>query len=174
MSMLRSLTGIVLALISFSALAADGEFYTQHNLWVFKGNHSTVNYAVDALVPVNSKVKIGKENDKKMELTLVDSGVKFTVVLAKKYTTKTMADIKARMLGDKPVELKKFGKTAQEAIKLGEVRPGMTRAEVLVARGYPPEQSTLTLDSDQWKYNQSKWNTILVQFNNGKVASIKD
>ncbi len=161
-------------LLSFSAQAADGEFYTQHNLWIFKGSSSTINYAVDALVPVNSKVKINKENDKKMGLTLVDSGVKFTVVLAKKYTSKTMADIKARMLGDKQVELKKFSKTAQDAIKLGEVRNGMNRAEVLVSRGYPPEQSTISLDSDLWKYNQTKWNTIIVQFDNGKVVSIKD
>lgn len=87
---------------------------------------------------------------------------------------KNMADSKARMLGDKPVDLTKFSTAAREAIKLGEVKPGMTRAEVLVARGYPPEQSTISLDSDAWKYQQSKWNAVIVHFDGNKVIDIKD
>jgi len=174
MKTVRLFVTLMSMLLGLSAFAADAEYYTQHNFWIYKGSHSTVNYAVDALVPVNTKVKIGKESDSKLELTLSESGTKFTVVLAKKYTQKSMTEIKARMLGDKSVDLTKFSKIAQSAIKLGEIKPGMTRAEVLVARGYPPEQSTMSLHSDQWKYNQTKWNTILVQYENGKVASIKD
>ena len=37
----------------------------------------------------------------------------------------------------------------------------MTKAEVLIARGYPPGVGTLNTDSDSWKFWQTKWNTVL-------------
>jgi hypothetical protein len=173
MTRLRIALGTLLVLLSFGAFATNSEYYTQQNMWIFKGTTSTANYAVDALVPVNSKVEVLRENKKKMELMLSDTKTKFAVVLAKK-SQKSMAEIKARMLGDKPVDLAKFSAASQMSIKSGQVKPGMTRAEVLVARGYPPEQSTISLDSDAWRYQQSKWNAIVVEFDGGNVSSIKD
>ena len=174
MTVLRSLACTVLVLLGCNAMAGDNEYYTQRNLWVYRGTCPTLNYAVDALVPVNSKVTLDRQAGKKLELTLVDSGTHFTVVLQKKYTHESMDQIKDRMLGKQPVDLQKFSKIGQQAIKTGQVVPGMTRDEVLVARGYPPDHATLTLDSNQWKYWQTRWNTILVQFENGKVKSIVD
>jgi hypothetical protein len=173
MNIRRMLIAALMMSLSCGAFAATSEYYTQHNMWIFKGKSSTDNYAVEALVPVNSRVEVLKESGKKMVLALSDSGTKFTVVL-NRHSQKKMDDIKARMLGDKPVDLSRFSKSGLDAIKRGEVKPGMTRAEVLVARGYPPEQSTISLDSDSWRYQQSKWNSIIVNFDNGKVTDIKD
>lgn len=50
----------------------------------------------------------------------------------------------------------------------------MTKEEVLIARGYPPSHATLSLDSDQWRFWQNRWDTIIVQFNNGTVETIID
>lgn len=174
MTRLQLIAGVALILLGCNATAADNDYYTQRNLWIYKGNSSTLNYAVDALVPVNSKVTLDREGRKKLQLTLVDSGVHFTIVLAKKYTHVSMDEIKSRMLGKQPVNLDTFSKTDREGIKTGQVRPGMTREGVLVARGYPPDHATLSLDSDQWKYWQTRWNTILVLFDGGKVKSIVD
>ncbi len=172
--MLRSLLIAVLGLASFTTLADDKVYYTQHNIWLFKGQSATTNYAVDLLVPVNSKVRLDDEDSDELELTLLDGNVEFTVVNVEKHSKQPLATIKSRLLGDAPVDLSKHSKLGQDAIKLGEIKPGMTKAEVLVARGYPPGVGTLNTDSDSWKFWQNKWNTILVQFQDGKVASIKD
>ena len=163
----------VLMLLAQVVRADDTEYYTQHNLWLFKDQTVTANYRVDLLIPVNTKVTIVKERGAKLSLRTID-GKDFTYIVQKKFTTKNLADVKARMLATTPVDLKKFGKDAQQAIKSGEVRPGMTRNEVIVARGYPPEHATLGFDSDTWKYWQTKWNTIVVHFDNNKVARIED
>lgn len=124
--------------------------------------------------PVDSKVKRHDEDGDALELVLLEGNVEFTVVNVEKHSKQSIETIKSRLLGSKPVDLGQFSKLGQEAIKLGEVKPGMSKAEVLVARGYPPGVGTLNTDSDSWKFWQNKWNTILVQFQNGKVVSIKD
>jgi hypothetical protein len=175
MDFLRKCCGILLlVLFSSSAFAAkdNKEYYLQHNIWLFKGQTSSVNYAVDAIVPVNSKVTVLKESDSEMKLK--SGNTEFAVVLVKKHTRIKMSAFKARLLKETAVDLSKFSKLAQEGIHSGQIVPGMTRAEVLVARGYPPDNATISLDVDTWKYWQTKWNTILVHFENDKVSDIKD
>lgn len=174
MSLFRNLVLSLLAVAASAVVAEDNVFYTQHNIWLYKGKSQTTNYAVDVLVPVNSKVKLDDEDGDELELVLLDGNVEFTVVNVEKHSKQSIETIKSRLLGSKPVELGQFSKLGQEGIKLGEVKPGMSKAEVLVARGYPPGVGTLNTDSDSWKYWQNKWNTVLVQFQNGKVVSIKD
>jgi hypothetical protein len=164
----------MLMLFSSLALAAkdDKEYYTQHNIWLFKNQTSSDNYAVEALVPVNSKVKIVKENDKVLKLKTGEN--EFEAVLMRKHSKKTMAEFKSELLKETPVDLSKFSKSGQDAIRTGQIKSGMTKQEVLVSRGYPPDHATLSLDTDTWKYWQNKWNTILVHFENNKVTDIKD
>jgi len=176
MMVLRKIVGLLLLLlITGSAVAKDKdnrEYYLQHNIWLFKGQTSSLNYAVDALVPVNTKVTVLKEGDNEMKLKT--GGTEFAVVLVKKHTKIKMSEFKARLLKETAVDLSKFSKTAQDGIHSGQIVPGMTRAEVLVARGYPPDNATLSLDVDTWKYWQTKWNTVLVNFEGDKVHDIKD
>ncbi|NQD35709.1 hypothetical protein HPT27_01665 [Permianibacter sp. IMCC34836] len=175
MDFLRNSMVAVLTLFASALVSADDTvYYTQHNIWLFKGKSATTNYAVDLLVPVNSKVRIDDEDSDELELTLLDGNVKFTVVNIEKHSKQPMAEIKRRLLGASPVDLSKFSALGQQGIKLGDVKPGMTKAEVLVARGYPPGIGTLNTDSDSWKYWHNKFNTKLVQFQDGKVVSIVD
>ena len=78
------------------------------------------------------------------------------------------------MLGAQPVDLSQFSEDTQSAIRAGQPRRGMTKEEVLIARGFPPSHVTLSLDSDQWRFWQNRWNTIIVQFADGKVETIID
>jgi len=174
MMVFRKIVGILLLLLvaGFAVAKDSTQYYLQHNIWLFKGQTSSLNYAVDALVPVNSKVTILKESDSEMKLRT--GNTEFAVVLVKKHTRIRMSEFKAHLLKETAVDLSKFSKTAQDGIRDGQVVPGMTRTEVLVARGYPPDNATINLDVDTWKYWQSKWNTILVHFENNKVSDIKD
>lgn len=174
MMKLSTLLAAAMAMVSTGLLADDKVYYTQHNIWLFKGKSQTTNYAVDMLVPVNSKVRLDDQDSDELELTLLDGNVEFVVVNVEKHSKQPIETIKSRLLGDKPVDLSQYSKLGQEAIKLGEIKPGLTKAEVLVARGYPPGVGTLNTDSDSWKFWQNKWNTVLVQFQDGKVVSVKD
>ena len=174
MKLWQTLGVAILAVVSSSLFANEQVFYTQHNIWLFKGKSATTNYAVDVLIPVNSKVKLADEDGDELELVLLEGNVEFTVVNVEKHSKQDIATIKSRLLGDKPVDLAKFSKLGKDAIKVGEVKPGMTKAEVLIARGYPPGVGTLNTESDTWKFWQTKWHTILVQFQDGQVFRIKD
>lgn len=170
----RKLILATLALFSGLLFADETVYYTQHNIWLFKGKSATTNYAVDVLVPVNSQVMLDDEDGDELELILVQGQVEFTVVNVEKHSRQPIEEIKRRLLAETPVDLKQFSKLGRAAISQGEVRVGMTKAEVLVARGYPPGVGTLNTDSDSWKYWHNKFNTKLVQFQDGKVVSIKD
>lgn len=177
MKALSKLLGILLFVVigvaTVSAKDKDAkEYYTQHNIWLFKNQSSSVNYAVDALVPVNTKVTIVKENDEHLKLKMGDA--EFSVILVRKHTRIKMEEFKKRLLQETPLDLSKFSKSAQDHIRSGQIVPGMTKAEVLVARGYPPDNATISTDVDTWKYWQSKFNTILVYFDGDKVREVKN
>ncbi len=175
MGMFKKFFGVALfTLFSVASFAAtdNKEYFTQYNIWLFKNQSSTLNYAVEELVPVNSKVKIVREYSDALDLKIGENT--FTVALARRYSKKSIADIKARYLNEQPVDLSKFSKLGQEGIKVGEIKFGMTKQEVLVARGYPPEHATLSIDSDTWRYWQNKWRSMLVRFDDNKVSDIKD
>ena len=62
----------------------------------------------------------------------------------------------------------------RENINAGTVKNGMSKAAVVVARGYPPAIETPSLKRNQWKYWRNRWDTIVVTFNNDRVVNVKD
>ncbi len=54
------------------------------------------------------------------------------------------------------------------AIKGGYLRGGMTKDEVILAWGYPPEHKTPSLDSNRWLYWENRWVSTEVCFQNGR------
>ena len=83
------------------------------------------------------------------------------------FTRADMATIARRMLSRKPVPIERFDKAAITAIKNGVLKIGMTKAQVIMARGYPPAHETPSLDLDTWKYWSSRFVTQSIVFENG-------
>ena len=48
----------------------------------------------------------------------------------------------------------------------------MTKAQVLMAIGYPPAHETPSLDSPQWTYWRNRWDRFQVFFDGDKVARV--
>ncbi len=142
-----------------------GTYFTQHNIFFEKGRHVTTNYSRGDLLPVNTKVKVIKIGSKKM--TIKSKYGVVTLVNAKKHTKKTMEEVADRFLGLTPTKnSSKFSKD----ITYGEMRLGMTKKQVIMARGYPPAHKTYSTDSDRWVYWTSKFVQRSIIFENNRLV----
>jgi len=148
------------------------EMYTQCNMHAYRGRVDTVNYGVGIFIPVNSKVTLLESNSNKIKFLY--KGKTITLLNKEKYSGLDIEQIFHRYFGKKKVDLNKFTKKERKAIKSGRVIKGMSKKAVLVTLGHPPAHATPSLESDEWKYWKSRWNTMIVIFKNGKVVSIKD
>ncbi len=61
----------------------------------------------------------------------------------------------------------------REAILQGRLLVGMTRPQVLMARGYPPANRTPDLDSDHWRYFRTGRLVDELSFQDDRVISVK-
>lgn len=147
---------------------------TQINMWSYQGELETTHYSVDTLIPVNSEVQIVNTTGKTITFVVQDTGMEVTLVNKEKYTGMGIEGIYDRYFGDSRVDLSKFSSLEREAIEEGQVVPGMSKDAVLVARGYPPAHRTPTLESDSWRYWQSRFDTIVVNFEDGEVVNIRN
>jgi len=152
--------------------APNEEMYTQCNMHAYRGRVDTVNYGVGIFIPANSKVTLLESNSNKIKFLY--KGKTITLLNKEKYSGLDIEQIFHRYFGKKKVDLNKFTKKEKKAIKSGRVIKGMSKKAVLVALGHPPAHATPSLESDEWKYWKSRWNTMIVIFKNGKVVSIKD
>src|SRR5262249_11658952 len=59
-----------------------------------------------------------------------------------------------------------------DAIARGTLRPGMSKAETVQARGYPPRHRTSNLENDEWLYYDSQDTVSRVRFQDGKIADV--
>jgi len=145
------------------------EVYTQVPMWTERNRVYGTNYSRGLLIPINSKVKILEANSK--EIIFEWNGQKITYLVYTKHTHANTSEMLERLFAKKPVNLSKYKHA--KAIKNANVLIGMTKKEVLLARGYPPFHATPSLDADQWKYWHHKFSTAYVVFKNGKVLGVR-
>ncbi len=156
-------------------LAAKGDkLFTQFSLYYEKGHHITTNYRIGILVPVNTEVEFVKANKKTITVKIPGYDVEVEFINVKDYSGETIERIFSRTFGREPVDLSWFTEAEQSAIRLGVVAVGMRKDAVIKAMGYPPRHKTPTLSINQWRYWKSRFDTVLVSFENDKVISITD
>ena len=156
------------------AALADGEFYTQVNLWAEHPKPiQTTNYHTGEQIPLGSKVTLVSANAK--GITFVWNGRDFTIRIETRHTKVGLGAVKDRTLGKtNPLESEAFKALTgeqQAAVKSGRVAVDMTKAAVLMAYGYPPEHETPTTEGNLWKYWRNRLITQTVTFDKGKVSA---
>lgn len=145
------------------------EYYVRHTFMYERGTHNATNYWRGVLVPINSRVYLISLGEKSMLLRL-HSGETVRVENMPNFTQRDMATIAKRMLATYPVPIEKFDKSTVAAIKNGVMKFGMTKEQVIMARGYPPGHETPSLDLDTWKYWSSRMVTQSIVFDNGVLV----
>jgi hypothetical protein len=156
-------------------MAVKGEkLFTQFSLYYEKGHHITTNYRVGILVPINTEVEFVKANKKTITVKIPGYDVEVEFINVKDYSGEAVEGIFSRTFGREPVDLTGFTAAEQSAIRLGVVAIGMRKDAVIKAMGYPPRHKTPALSINQWRYWKSRFDTVLVSFEDDKVISITD
>jgi hypothetical protein len=140
------------------------EYYVRYTFKHEKSAHNATNYWRGDLVPINTKVVLQKLKKNDFTLKLVESGATVKVVNEKDYTKRDTAQLAREMLSEQPTAIESYGPEMAEAIRTGTLRLGMTKTQVLLARGYPPSHETPTLDAGAWKYWSSRFVTMTLAF----------
>lgn len=147
------------------------DYYLRHCLMHEKGTHSATNYWRGVLVPINTKVNLVSLSGKTIVLRVESSKETIKVENVPNFTRVDLPTLAARMLSPTPIPLDKFDESMAHAIKAGTMRLGMTKEQVVMARGYPPGHQTASLESDSWKYWSSRFVIQTIVFTDGVLAA---
>ena len=149
--------------------AVGKEYYARHCFMYEKSRHVTTNYWRGSLVPINAKIKVEILTADKLLLRVVETGESIEVENIASYTKCDMQTIARRMLSGEPTNLGRLDEDMANAIKSGTMRKGMTKEQVLMARGFPPAHKTPSLAGDRWQYWTSRYATQMIVFVDGKL-----
>jgi len=144
-------------------------YYLRYCITYEKGTWATTAYTRGTFVPINTQVTLVTLGGKDMVLKLA-GGETIKVDNVEKFTKRDMATIAHELLSAQPVPLEKFDDAMQKAIKSGTLKLGMTKEQVVMARGYPPRHKTPSLDGDTWVYWSSRFAEQTLVFENGVLA----
>ena len=146
------------------------DYFTRYTFREEKNEHKTTNYGRGLVVPINTPVKLISMSGSKLTLKRLDSGQEIKVENEDKYTKKSISEIAALMLSPVKTPIEKLPEEVASAIRNGDMRKGMTRELVLMARGYPPAHETPSIDGDRWVYWSSRFVKQTVVFVNGRLS----
>jgi len=149
-------------------------YYTQVTMMYEKGVYRTTNYRRGTLLEVNTPVELLEIGPKVIKLKLLQSNIELLVKSVPKHTGGDAYQVFSKLLAKQKVSLSGFALQERGNIKRGTVEKGMSKEAVKVAIGYPPIIRTPSLESKEWTYWSSRFNTFIVHFENGKVSRIQD
>jgi len=142
-----------------------GTYFTKYNFKFEKGRHVTTNYWRGELVPVNSKIEVVSFDAKKMDILV--NGQQVRILNVKKHSQKTMEEVADNLLSRSPVSV--AGKFSKDVLG-GQLRLGMTKAEAIMTRGYPPAHKTYSTEADRWTYWSSRFIQMSILFENNRLT----
>ena len=142
--------------------------YTQVTMWSDKGKVIGTNYSVSSIIPINSKVQVLSVGSSSIIFKINGQEIKYDV--ASKYTKVDSTQMLDRLFGQSSVDLSKYDQKIQTNILEGIVARGMSKEEVLLARGYPPFHETASTEENTWKYWRNRWTTGTVTFKDNIVS----
>ncbi len=151
-------------------ISSNETVYTQVNMWAEGKRTFGTNFSKGLLIPINTELKIISVDGKRIVFEYLGAQINYEVYT--KHTQLNSEETMSRLFSTKKVDLSKFSKKVQNNILSGKIAIGMTKDEVLLARGYPPAHVTIALEVDTWKYWQHRFRTMRVEFKNGKVVNI--
>lgn len=149
---------------------AGQEYFLRSTLHFEGGEHVGTNYARGIVVPINTRVKIDTIKANSISLHRVDTGDKMDIKNVEKYTRKTVGELARLYFSDVPTPLERLPADLADWIRRGEMRKGMTKEQVLMARGYPPVHETPSVESDRWVYWSSRFVHQTIVFSNGRLV----
>lgn len=149
---------------------SQATMYTQVSMWTEKNKVQGLNFSRGLLIPINTQVKIISASNNGIVFEYL--GAEITYTTSTKYTKIDTSEMLNRLFAKSTVDLSKYAEAVKANINNGKVVVGMTKEEVLLARGYPPFHQTLSLKADLWKYWDHRFKTSQYRFQDNKVTEI--
>lgn len=150
--------------------SVNHDYFTRFSFNQEDGKYLTTNYARGSLVPINTPVKVLAMSGDKLVIKRLDTNAEIKVENVKKYTGKTIEEIARLMLAEEKTPVDKLNPILATAIRSGEMRKGMSKEQVLMARGFPPAHETPSVESDRWVYWSSRFIKQTLLFANGRLV----
>jgi hypothetical protein len=141
------------------------------NLRYEKNAVTDVNYQVGTLIPVGTRAHITEAGGNRVTFE-AEGHPPLTVVF--KYGRKALSFdeyLDRLLVRDDPRRTLPAG-NVRALVEAGEVEPGMTRDQVIMALGYPPAHRTPSLSAPTWTYWQNRWITMVVAFDGDRVSRV--
>jgi hypothetical protein len=156
-------------------LQKDQEIRTACNLWYTDPvNVDCRNIQQGSFIPLGTVVTPVSADNTERKITFKALNKTFTIDFKSSIRLCTMRDFISETFTTKTVEemLKGIPANARQRIVRGEVVPGMTRQQVLLAYGLPPAARTPDLKNETWIYWVSDTKTIRLVFRGDTVRQI--
>jgi hypothetical protein len=158
-------------------LIGEADVFTLVNLHPDEGRRRlySLNYLQNGLIPLCTKIKILSYSSRQMTFRLVDSGREYTYLLhsaTREPFEKNLDRFFGRSCDKAKVE--SMNKEDRDGITAGRAARGMTKQGVALAIGDPPEHATPNLEANAWRYWKSRFDTLIVHFEDGKVIRIQN
>lgn len=166
-------TGYFEAIEKEAAPVVGETYFMRHCIRYEAGkNWETTNYWTDTsiLVPINSKVTLTSLGSKTMQIKVEKTGQAVTIENIQKYSQKDMATIAKAMLTRQEVPISNFDEKIQKNIRNGMLILGMTKEQVVMTRGFPPQHKTPSLEVDTWTFWNNRFVTHALVFQDGVLA----
>lgn len=126
-----------------------------------------------AVLPYNTKLRIGKGTRGGFLLTVVDSGMEIHFEYDETRMAMTREAYLDLITSATPVDYPGLSAVDKDGIKQGVALVGMTKNGVKIALGYPATHKTPSLDANAWVYWKNRFTTTVVNFGtDGLVSSV--
>ena len=189
---------VLLFLFSIAVLAEDTKerhslkqttkgdiLYSRFTFYFLKEQHTSTNYRMGTLIPINSKFEFVKTSwakrrtkppfygqEASFRVKHVVSGQIIKIANIKKYSGSDASGYFLKMFSKDKTDLSSFTEKERQYILIGRVLSGMSKKGVILALGYPPVHKTPSLNNPIWRYWNSKLGTFTVQFLDDKTIEL--
>jgi outer membrane protein assembly factor BamE (lipoprotein component of BamABCDE complex) len=154
------------------------KYYLAHNLWT-NGRHkiSSINYQYGSVLPFGTQVKVLEVTSNEIRFQVIPGGHKYTIKYYEQYAMEPIQEyLKKLITTENRAEMTKdTSPEFLDAMLRGEVRPGMTRKEVILTYGPPSPHRTPSQLNPTWVYWLRRWPvsiTSRVIFKGDKVLQV--
>ena len=155
----------------YAPLFVNNTFYLCCNMFYPSARFHDANYQVPGtFIPLGTQVRVTRMTDFEVSFVDVASGRTFSWV--KRYAQAPLASLlSVWFVNENPRDtVDQFDESVRTLIYTGKVVPGMTKQQVIMALGFPPQHKTPDTSLDVWTY--WKKNPYTIQFSNGVVTSV--
>lgn len=132
----------------------------------------SINYQQGGIIPICTPVHVVALDDAQMTFTV--GAVTYTYLFRSEFMVEGISVHLGRYFGDTCDRGDALPQVDRDGIAAGRVAPGMSKAGVIKAIGYPPPHSTGDLASPQWRYWKNRFDTFIVHFEGDTVVRVQE